>query len=127
MRVFRPKRKDAPVTRAEALNCTPVRNIRAEETRMKGGEARIAYPAQMRPMIAGVIRYFGGRTDRTYIKKLQLDALGTQVWDLIDGKLTVRQIVRRFADDHRLHAREAEVSVTAFLHELGKRGIIGMK
>ncbi|MFC1886362.1 PqqD family peptide modification chaperone [Thermodesulfobacteriota bacterium] len=46
---------------------------------------------------------------------------------MIDGKRTVKQIVHLFAESHRLHIKEAEVSVTAFLHELGKRGIIGIK
>lgn len=60
-------------------------------------------------------------------KKLQLDALGTEVWDLIDGRRSVRKIIQRFAETHRLHPREAEVSVTRFLRELGKRGLIGLQ
>jgi len=127
MRAFKPKRKDAPLNRKEALNCKPVKNAHVRETRLESGEARLEYPARIRPMIVSLIRLFGASTDGTYVKKLQLDAMGTEVWQLIDGMRTARQIIQRFGDAHRLHGKEAEVSVTSFLRELGKRGIIGLK
>ncbi|MFC1885644.1 PqqD family protein, partial [Thermodesulfobacteriota bacterium] len=96
MKVFKSKPKDAPATRAEALNCTPVRNLHVRDIRLNGDEARIDYPVRVRPFFAGLIRHFGGRPG-AYFKKLQLDAMGTQVWDMIDGKRTVKQIVHLFA------------------------------
>jgi hypothetical protein len=127
MIAFKSSRNDPSVSRADALNATPVKNIDITETHLESGDVRIEYPARMRPLLAAVVGYFGGRTDRTYVKKLQLDGLGTQVWQMIDDRRTVKQIIHRFADAHRLHSREAEVSVTAFLRELGKRGIIGLR
>jgi hypothetical protein len=61
------------------------------------------------------------------MKKFQLDELGTAVWNLMDGKRSVRQLVKIFAGTHRLEPREAEVSVTQFIRELGRRGLIGMR
>jgi hypothetical protein len=49
------------------------------------------------------------------------------VWNLMDGKRSVRQLVKIFAGTHRLEPREAEVSVTQFIRELGRRGLIGMR
>ena len=60
-------------------------------------------------------------------RKLQLDELGTQVWDLIDGRITVQSLIQRFADNYQLQLKEAEVSVTRFLRELGQRGIVGLR
>ena len=60
-------------------------------------------------------------------KKLQLDKLGSEVWGLIDGHHTVHQIVRLFAQSHRLQLREAEISVSQYIRELGKRGLIGLR
>jgi hypothetical protein len=45
----------------------------------------------------------------------------------VDGKRSVRRIVQIFAEDHRLENREAEISVTSFIRELGQRGLIGLK
>jgi hypothetical protein len=53
--------------------------------------------------------------------------LGTAVWDLIDGRLSVERLIKRFAHLYQLQSREAEMSVTQFLRELGRRGIIGMR
>ena len=127
MIAFRTKQKGVVVTREEALNHVPVKNVHVAETRLENGDVLLNYPARLRPLLAGMIGFFGGRTDRGYAKKLQLDSLGAQVWAMIDGNRTVRQIVHRFADAHRLHSREAEVSVTNFLRELGKRGLIGLR
>jgi hypothetical protein len=60
-------------------------------------------------------------------RKLQLDILGTGVWDLVDGKSTVMEIIDSFTGIHQLYHKEAEVSVIQFLRELGRRGIVGMK
>ena len=60
-------------------------------------------------------------------ERLQLDNLGTEVWKMIDGKRTVRDIVDAFAETHQLEGREAEMAVTQFLRDLGKRGLIGLQ
>jgi hypothetical protein len=39
----------------------------------------------------------------------------------------VRQLIDTFARTHQLEPREAEVAVTQFLRELGRRGLIGMR
>ena len=128
MEVFRKKQKRSiHLSRAQALDCTPVKNNHVKATRMDTGEVMLTYPAAMRPWLAGLIRRFGGPPDRSFTKKLQLDELGTQVWDLIDGSTTVQSLIQRFAEDYQLHSKEAEVSVTRFLRELGRRGIIGLR
>jgi hypothetical protein len=128
MEVFRKKQKRNPqFSRVQALDCTPVKNIHVKATRLDTGEILLTYPAAMRPWIAGLIRRFGGPSDRSFTKKLQLDELGTQVWDLIDGSTTAQSVIQRFAEDYQLHLKEAEVSVSRFLRELGRRGIIGLR
>ena len=127
MRVFKRKSGGEQITRVQALKCIPVKNTQIRETRLKTGNVLLSYPARIKPWIAGLIRRLGGVSERTRTKKLQLDAIGTDVWDLMDGKRSVRQIIRTFAEKYQLHPREAEVSVTRFLRELGKRSIIGLK
>jgi hypothetical protein len=52
--------------------------------------------------------------------------MGTSVWDLVDGKRSVRMMVRIFAKTHHLENKEAEVSVTSFIRQLGQRGLLGL-
>ena len=94
---------------------------------MDTGDVLLAYPIKVRPWASAVVRRLGMPSSHTREKKLQLDALGTGVWELIDGIRSVRQVIREFSERHQLHPREAEVAVTQFLRELGKRGLIGLK
>ena len=115
------------MTRDEALSYKPAKNQHISETRLDTGEVIIEYPVAVRPLIAAVARRLGKTQNLTQTRKLQLDALGTSVWDLIDGRHTVRRMINIFAETHRLEKREAEVSVTQFIRELGRRGLLGLR
>ena len=56
----------------------------------------------------------------------QLDELGSQVWQMLDGTRTTADLIREFATAHKVSAQEAEQSITLFLRELGKRGLIAL-
>jgi len=127
MRVFKKKPKGPSISRAEALDRIPVKNRQISENRLETGEIVIRYPVTMRPFFAGLAKRFGGQEVQIQMKKLQLDELGTSVWNLMDGNRSVRQLVKMFAETHQLETREAEVSVTQFVRELGRRGLIGMR
>ena len=127
MRVFKKKPQGPSISRAEALGRIPVKNRQISENRLESGEIVISYPVTMRSFFSGLAKRFGGQEVQTRIKKLQLDELGTSVWNLMDGNRSVRQLVQIFAETHQLESREAEVSVTQFIRELGRRGLIGMR
>ncbi len=127
MRVFRKKESGPELTRSDALGCVPVKNGEAVEERMGEGEVILSWPVRVRPWLMGVSRFFGGAGAKPRVKRLQLDQLGTAVWDLMDGRAPVRKLAEDFAAKFDLHPKEAEVAVTHFLHDLGKRGLIGLK
>ena len=127
MRLFKKKPKGPSVSRAQALDRIPVKNRQISENRLETGEIVIRYRVTMRSFFSGLAKRFGGPEVQTQMKKLQLDELGTSVWNLMDGNRSVRQLVKMFAATHQLETREAEVSVTQFLRELGRRGLIAMK
>ena len=115
------------MARKESLAYTPVKNVQVTEKRLETGDVLLIYPVDVRPWFAGLVRRLGGPSGKTYTKKIQLDTLGTAVWEMMDGKRTVRQLIKRFAKHHQLHNREAEIAVTQFIRDLGKRGVIGLK
>ena len=127
MKAFRKKPRANTISRPQALASTPVKNSQIKEVRLETGEVLIEYPLAVRPWIAAVARRLGGPQDRVQTKKLQLDTLGTSVWDLVDGNRSVRRIIKIFAETHRLENREAEISVTQFIRELGRRGLLGLR
>ncbi len=128
MKVFRKKPVAGHMSRAKALAYTPVKSRDISETRLETGKVVLEYPLTVRPLIAAVAKRLGRSQDLVQqTKKLQLDVLGTSVWDLVDGSRSVRQIIQIFAETHRLENREAEVSVTRFIRELGQRGLLGLQ
>jgi hypothetical protein len=122
--------KDAAVSglsRSEALACTPQKSRQVKETILVDGNVLLDYTVSVRPWFAGLLKRVGIGTDGRIQKKLQLDELGTQVWGMVDNRKSVREIVQDFARLHQLPEREAEVAVTRFVRELGKRGLIGLR
>lgn len=113
------------MSRAEALAYRPVvsQDVLIEHT--DGGLVRISYPVALRPFIAGMARRLG-RSDAPMRRVLELDEMGSTVWGWLDGRSTAQQLAAMLAARYGLHEREAEVSMAAYLRELGRRGIIGL-
>lgn len=120
-------RFDRPGSKDQALACIPVKNPRISEDDNGSGEVCLTYQVQVKPWFQGIYQRFSSRRDTVMDRKLQLDALGTAVWRMIDGQRTVREIIDAFQTTHRVNRREAELSVSTFLKELGKRGLLAMR
>jgi len=58
-------------------------------------------------------------------RRVVLDAIGTDVWQMLDGQITIGQIAKSLAKKYKLNAREAELSLQQFFKDLGRRGYIG--
>jgi len=57
-------------------------------------------------------------------RPVNLDMVGGKVWLMSDGTNTVDDMAAALEEDHKLHRREAEVSLTEFLKMLGKRNMV---
>ena len=126
--MFRQKQAAVKLNRTQAMACIPVKGGHVQESRLESGEILLAYPDYKQPWFTRLIRCLGRPDkDTVRIKKLQLDALGTSVWELLDGRRSVRQVIDLFADTYSLLPKEAEVSVSQFLRELGRRELIGLR
>lgn len=58
-------------------------------------------------------------------RRIELDSVGKQVWDLCDGEHSLRQMIEVFQQLHKLTRAEAEWSLRNYLKDLGKRGLVG--
>jgi hypothetical protein len=82
-------------------------------------EVPLRRPRWMVPPISWVLPFSSRR-------RVELDALGTSVLKLCEGRRTVEEIIEKFAADHKLSFREAQLSVTRFLEMLSQRGIVAI-
>lgn len=58
-------------------------------------------------------------------RRIALDAIGSDVWHMIDGKNTLGLIAQKLAEKYKLSSREAELSLQQYFKELARRGYIG--
>lgn len=114
------------LARKQALACIPLAN---PEIKIKTKEEGILleYEVEVKPWFRGIFKWTTGKESNIITKKLQLDAIGSAVWSMIDGKLSVKEIIDLFQRQHQLEPREAEISITHFFKDLGNRGLLAMK
>ena len=116
-----------PKTRQEALSLRPVRNRDVLEEKQPNGLIRLSYPLTLKPWFGRWAQKLGKWDGRPMTRKLELDEMGGLAWSMINGSNTVRDIIDAFIAEYGLQPKEAELSVTAFIKELGRRGIIGLR
>jgi len=109
------------VTPEQILGSRPVRNegVSAEET--EGGGLRIV--AQRRD--AWWIRPLNAVLPIPRERRIELDGVGKQVWEMCDGEHTLRDMIEVFQERHKLTRMEAEWSLRNYLKDLGKRNLVG--
>lgn len=112
-----------PRSRTDALQAipVPVPGIRVAVT--PDGLVRITHPAALRPWLKRLLPVTLSAPMRT----LELDAMGTYVWNLMDGRTTAADLARSVAERYACLPAEAEQAVAMFLKQLGQRGIIALK
>jgi len=118
-------RKRRHLSREQSLAAVPVRNQAIEWDEVDGEtgpEALLTVPPPQGKWIP-VLRPLLVLPKEP--RKVQLDSLGSEVWRLCDGERTVNGICDELCARYRLSHREAMLSLTTYLRQLGKRGLIG--
>jgi len=120
--LFFRNKKQAPLNRAQSLKTVPIKNRLVEETRTDDGTVNLFIPRRETWWIKTLSKVFFIPKGR----KIALDELGSAVWEWIDEKNNVEQLITKFAEHFKLSKREAELSMVSYLRMLGKRGLIGI-
>jgi hypothetical protein len=118
---FQGRRREAPTWR-ELLELRPIRNPALEWSEenervvlcIKHGERR-----------SWKLRLVNLLVPLPPDRRVALDAIGTDVWRMLDGRNTVGRIAKTLAKKYKLSPREAELSLQQFFKELGRRGYVG--
>jgi hypothetical protein len=118
----RPARATSPAfTRDDAFAAKPIATPTIERTARDSGGARI--DIAMRP--SGYQKWLLRIPDDA-TRRIELDAVGVEVYDQCDGRTSVRQIARRFAKQHQVDQREAEAAVANFIQMMMRKGLVSI-
>lgn len=124
------KQSNQKPTREEALRCIPEISPDIQWHILESGDVFIEYPLSNKPFFVQLAKRFhpeSAQGDKVLTRKLQLDQQGSRVWQLLDGKRNVAQVIEKFASQEEISLRDSEHSITLFFRSLGKRGLILMR
>lgn len=119
--MFSRKPKPPPITREDSLAMRPLRMTDVAMDVDAAGNGKLRVP--MRPTR---IATFLGAKIPSREKTFEFDAVGVYLWDQLDGKTSVEQLIRRIGRQYNLELRQAEASTVAFLKTLMQKGLVGM-
>ncbi|MES2463197.1 MAG: PqqD family protein [Armatimonadota bacterium] len=116
------------VTRAQMLGAIPVRNATVQWARETRDDSRPNIALLRIPRRADK---FGNTIARLFklpeFRKLELDEIGSDVWEMCDGTISVDAVTRAICTKYRLNRRQAEASVAAYLRMLAERRLVALK
>lgn len=58
-------------------------------------------------------------------RKITLDEVGSEVWQMCNGRNSVGDMIEELADKYQLNRKEAEVSLLQYLKTLGQKRFVG--
>jgi hypothetical protein len=98
--------------------------VRLAEGELEGGRLTLRIPLSEQPSrIAKML----SRREPAAAKVIELDEVGTFVWEQIDGKRSIEAISSALQARHKLHRAEAEASLIAFFELLLQRRLATLK
>lgn len=109
------------LTREQVLSAIPVRNPKLEWKRTVDGKIIVV----LRRRNDWLGKLVGALFCVPEMREVVLsDRIGTEVWEMCDGKHTIERMTSRIARKYRLTEREAEASLITFLNRMARRGMI---
>jgi hypothetical protein len=99
-----------------------VRPHRNEAIRWEERDGTVIITIARTDWLARLLRWLIARPLK---RRIELDEIGSLVWQLCDGQHTVGDIAEELIRRYRLMRREAITSLAEFLSQLRRRGLVG--
>jgi len=123
---IQPSRVTPP--RSQVLGARPVRNPAVEWERLASADGKPGLVLVRVPRRNDRVGNWMARWFRLPdFRKIELDEIGSDLWEACDGHRSVGAITQMVCDRYRLNRRQAETSVTAYLRMLAQRRLIGIR
>ena len=125
----RKKKQEKPqMPRSDFLKLRPIRNPSIKWEKDEDGNIQLLIPikqeAAKKKGVSKVLLKIFPQSD-VKEKKVQLDKIGSFVWELCDSNTTVEKIVNALSKEYKMVPREAEISLPIYFEQLSKRGLLG--
>lgn len=119
---LRIRKRGPELTREQAMNALPLRNPNLKWRGNDRGD--VVVTLTRRRDVRGRLVSFFFHVPKS--RDITLDEVGSKVWTLSNGRRTVTELIDTLATEYKLNRREAEVSLTEYLRQLGQRGMVGL-
>jgi len=117
------KKKEPAISREQMLRSVVLPNPNIGVEKNEGGLVRLSVPTPPSPLV----RWFPKLAEKSSaVRKIELDEVGTMVWNMCGGNTSVADMIRQLCETYKLNPKESEVSLTAFLRTLVGKNIVGM-
>lgn len=126
-------RRAGQPARAQIMGARPVRNPlvnwerylppHADQSNMPPEVVLLKVPRRADKWGNMVARFFKLPAHR----KIELDEMGSDVWEMCDGAATVEALTRAVCAKYHLNRRQGETSVTAYLRMLAERRLVALR
>lgn len=108
---------------ASFLQAVPFVNEAIEVTRRSDGSSLVSVPI---PRPRYLVPPLSWLLPFSHQRRVELDRVGSSVLNMCDGRRTVEAMIEKFAAEHKLSFREAQLAVSAFLRQLSQRGLVAI-
>lgn len=115
-------KKKPSLSKWDALDAVPVKNRLCQAKTTEEGVIQIS--VAVRPSLWTKVARRLTRVPK--YRKIELDEIGTFVWNHCDGRTNVRALIKKLCKRFKLSYREGEVSLTQYLRTLARRNLIGL-
>ncbi len=115
-------RKKSP-TRQDIRKSRPLRNANLNFDKKEDGTVVLRIPLEAR---GGMYKLLGKVSQSQAEKEVELEEIGSFVWNLCDGKHSCEGIASKLKDKYKLTKPEAEASLISFLETLARRGYVAL-
>ena len=122
---WRTKRTKPELTREDSMGAVVFRNKEVRVARNTKGVATLFVSFSAPQWIDRIAARFGAPPNAGEAK-VELDEIGTFVWDMCEGELTIREMGVRLAEKYKLTRKESEASLTTFLRSLAQRKLVAI-
>ena len=107
----------------ELLAAVPFQNEAADVRTAPQGTMLVSVPLKKPRWLVPPLTYILPFSSE---RRVELDEIGSEVFQMCDGEKTVESIIEKFAENHKLSFRESQIPVTQFLEQLSQRGLIAI-
>lgn len=103
------------------LAAVVVRNPDAKVLNIEGGGIELTLPFRKTWLFHLLTPW-----KRTFLRRFEFDATGSELWRLFDDKWTVQGLADHLQRSQNLSTEQAQDSTIAFVHMLLVRGLVGL-